>query len=419
MSEALDPERTDDPAAVRRMSHTLRDALAYSRARNYVGWDYCDGLSSRLLRALPVENKWVNLAFQETIKRSPVNVRPPFLVERRRNFMGAGLFAAANLTADRLAEREVPGADPTVDYRGEARHLVDWLLDNRSTGYSGFCGGHNHRIQTLDTLSRPEDPSVVSTAAPVRALLAASILDREYADTARTAADFVVWDLQYRSVDDGAVVDYHTNDSDEYYTINAGAIGARLLVDLYDHFGDPELLDRATAILDHVAALQTDRGGWHYREPPDASHLSMDNFHNGFVVESFLRYADVAGDRYADTVDDALAFYRTMFEDSGAPRWDESSAYPRDVHACSQGILTFTYAGDHELARRIFDWTHGELYAGDGRFRFRKGRFLSKRYTLMRWCQAWMAYAMAEHLRVTAGIDLPGLPSAAIGDRVQ
>ncbi|WP_237560586.1 antibiotic ABC transporter permease [Halostella litorea] len=413
MSETVDAVRTDDSPAVERMSRTLRETLSYSRARNYVGWDYCDGLSSRLLRALPVENKWVNLAFQETIKRAPVNVRPLFLVERRRNFMGAGLFAAANLATGRLAARDVPGTDPSVDYAGEARHLVDWLLDNRSTGYRGFCGGHKHRIQTLDTLSHPADPSVVATAPPVRALLAASTLDPEYAAPARTAADFVVDDLHYREVDGGAVIDYHTNDSDEYYTINAGAIGARLLVDLYEHTGDAELLDRATAILDHVAALQTDRGGWHYRDPADASHLSMDNFHNGFVVESFLRYADVAGDRYADTVDDALAFSRTMFEDSGAPRWDESSAYPRDIHACAQGILTFTYAGDQELARRIFDWTRAELYAGDGRFRFRKGRVVSKRYTLMRWCQAWMAYAMAEHLRVTAGIDLPGLPTAA------
>jgi len=417
MSETIDAVAVDGTETVRRMSRTLRETLAYSRARNYVGWDYCDGLSSRLLRALPVENKWVNIAFQETIKRAPINVRPLFLVERRRNFMGAGLFAAANLAVDRLAARGVPGTDPSVDYVGEARHLVDWLLDNRSTGYRGFCGGHKHRIQTLDALSHPADPSVVSTAPPVRALLAASTLDPEYATVARTAADFVLDDLRYREVDDGAVIDYHTNDGDEYYTINAGAIGARLLVDLFDHFGDRALLDRATAILDHVAALRTDRGGWHYRDPPEASHLSMDNFHNGFVVESFLRYADVAGDRYADTVVDALAFYRTMFEDSGAPRWDESSAYPRDVHAAAQGILTFTYAGDYALARRIFDWAHEKLYAGDGRFRFRKGRVVSKRYTLMRWCQAWMAYAMAEHLRVVEGIDLPGLSSSAVAGR--
>jgi hypothetical protein len=32
---------------------------------------------------------------------------------------------------------------------------------------------------------------------------------------------------------------------------------------------------------------------------------------------------------------------------------------------------------------------------GDGRFYYRKGRYYTKRITLMRWCQAWMAYALA------------------------
>ena len=396
-----------------RVATALPDALGYARERDYVGWDYCDGLSSRFLQALPVDNKWLNVAVQETVKRSPVNVRPLFLVERRRNFMGAGLFATANLVADRLVSAGALDGNYPVDYAAEARSLADWLVEERSTGYSGFCGGHKHRIQTLNALGEPNDPSVVSTAFPVRALLAASTLEEGYADVARTAADFVVEDLNYREVGDSAVIDYHTKDADDYYTINAGAIGARLLIDLYDRFGDPAYRDRATKILDHVAGLQTDRGGWYYRDPPDASHLSMDNFHNGFVVECFLRYADAVDDRYAGVIDDALAFYRTMFDASGAPDWDEESAYPRDVHACAQGVLVFSYAGDDGFARRILNWTLDELYGDDGGFRFRKHRYYTKRVTLMRWCQAWMCYAMAEHLRVTNGLgsDVPGLPA--------
>jgi len=270
-----------------RVATALPDALGYARERDYVGWDYCDGLSSRFLQALPVDNKWLNVAVQETVKRSPVNVRPLFLVERRRNFMGAGLFATANLVADRLVSAGALDGDRPVDYAAEARSLADWLIEERSTGYSGFCGGHKHRIQTLNALGEPNDPSVVSTAFPVRALLAASTLEEGYADVARTAADFVVEDLNYREVGDSAVIDYHTKDADDYYTINAGAIGARLLIDLYDRFGDPAYRDRATKILDHVAGLRTDRGGWYYRDPPDASHLSMDDFHDGFVAECF------------------------------------------------------------------------------------------------------------------------------------
>jgi hypothetical protein len=415
MTRAVEIDVPDRTASREGTARTLRAALAYSREQSYVGWDYCDGLSSRLLRAVPVENKWLNVAVQETVKRAPVNVRPLFLVEQRRNFMGCGLFATANLVADRLVDGGVLQETPDAEYGAEAESLARWLVENRSTGYSGFCGGHKHRIQTLDALGRPNDPSVVSTAPAVRALLGVAERDPRYAEVARTAAEFVLDDLRYREVDTGAVVDYHVRDSDEYYTINAGAIAARLLLDLYERFGDDELRERATAILDHVAHLQTDRGGWHYRDPPDASHLSMDNFHNGFIVECFLRYADVVGSRYDGTIDDALGFYRTLFDASGAPNWDESSAYPRDVHASAQGILVFTYAGESDLARRIIEWTLDELYAGDGRFYHRAGRFYTKRTTLMRWCQAWMCYALAEHLRVASGIDgVTGVPEGVL-----
>jgi hypothetical protein len=126
----------------------------------------------------------------------------------------------------------------------------------------------------------------------------------------------------------------------------------------------------------------------------------MDNHHNGFVIEAFQRYHDVTGmDRYEETLSEALAFYReALFEESGAPNFDEANAYPRDIHAATQGVLVFTYAGDLAFASRILAWTLDALHAGDGRFYFRKHRYHTKRHVLMRWCQAWMAYAISEYL---------------------
>lgn len=403
---ALDTDTVQSGATIRNeYAGVLFDVLQYARERDYTGWDYGDGMSSRIRQRLPFENRWVNLAFQETIKRAPVNVRPLFLVEQRRNYKGTALFTMANLRAHDLATAtgRKRGGRPReqVDFLEEATSLADWLLQNRCQGYSGFCGGHRHELQHLETKGVPNDPDVVSTSYAVKALLAAGRLDERYPDVARTAADFVVEDLKYREVDGGAKINYHMNHDDEIYTLNAGSLGARLFVDLYDYFDDDEHLDRATAIFDYLAASQFDNGGWKYREPASSSHLSMDNHHNGFVVESFLRYAEVVdGDRYRETIDRALDFYReTLFESDGAPNWDERRSYPRDIHAVAQGILTFSYAGDHEFARRILDWSLQNLYAGDGQFYYRRQRFYTKRITLMRWCQAWMAYAIAEYLR--------------------
>ncbi|WP_323171702.1 antibiotic ABC transporter permease [Natrialba sp. PRR66] len=382
----------------------LDATLAYARRHDYVGPDYGDGLSSRLVQSLPFENRALNLVVQETVKRTPVDVRPLFRVECKRNYKGAALFAMANLNYHDLARRS-DAVSPACDPLGEADRLADWLADERITDYSGFCGGHRHPIQHLHTKGVPSDPDIVSTAYAVRAFLQAARHDEatsEYADLARTAADFLVEDLNYREVDEGAKIDYHMNHPEDSYTINAAAVGAAMLVDLYEFFGDDEFSERATNILDHIAAAQTDVGGWPYRLPASASHLSMDSHHNGFVIEAFQRYRDAIDDgRYADTLSTALEFYREeLFELDGAPNFDEGNAYPRDIHASTQGMLVFTREGELEFAERILRWVLANLRVEgeEGRFYYRQYRHHTKRVTLMRWCQGWMAYALSEFM---------------------
>jgi hypothetical protein len=371
------------------MRPTLEATLRYARERDYTGWDLYDGESSRLLQALPFEYKWVNLGFQQLVRRAPVNIRPLLGVEQRRNYMGVALFTLANLRAYELTGDE--------SYRSEALDLADWLVENRSIGYSGFCGGHNHPVQGLSRRTYPNTPGVVGTSCAVKALLAADgYADADYKRRAKTAADFVFEDLNYTDHPEGARIDYKPDRSTDHYTLNANALGARLLVDLYDVFGDQRFETGAREILDYVASQQTAQGGWLYRDPPGTSHLGLDNFHNGFIVESFLRYRGVCEqDRYVDTIDESIAFYRTLFDGDGAPHYDSSKRYPHDVHSSAQGAVVFSMLGEMGRARRILDWAVENLSDGNGRFYHEKRRFFTKRITLMRWCQAWMAHGLA------------------------
>jgi hypothetical protein len=387
------PPRTADAERVRQ---ALEQALAYAADREYTGWDYADGLSSRLRTALPVENRWVNLAFQEGIKRTPVNVRPLFLVEQRRSFMGAGLFVLVHRTLDRLRSE-----NDGFDHPGAACRLADWLVDNRCRGYSGFCGGHRHENQHLAHKTTPAEPDVVTTAVAVKGLLAAADYDGRYAEVARTAERFLVEDMRYRAVGDTARIDYYPQEPSDRHTLNATAMAAQTFLDLFELTGRDRLRERAAALLDFVVTHQTDRGGWYYRVPASASHLSMDTHHNCFIVESLLRYHEVTDtDRYAQSLSTAVEFLRaSLFRADGAPNWDETASYPRDIHAAAQGILAFTAAGDLSFAGRIVEWTLATLYLGGGRFGFRRHRLYTERTTLMRWCQAWPCYALATYLR--------------------
>jgi len=382
----------DNRISDRWVTDSLAMTLDYARERDYCGWDLYDGESSRILQVLPVENKWINLLFQQFPRRAPVNVRPLLAVEQRRSFMGIALFTVANLRM-----YELSGQD---EFRDEARELADWLVENRISGYSGFCGGHRHPLQDRTKRLMEDDPDIVSTTYAVKALLAAGeYIDPGYRNVALTAADFVFEDLDYSSHPDGARIKYNPIDTGDHYTLNANALGARLLANLYDVFGEPRFLEGARNILDYVAAQQTEEGGWMYRDPPESSHLSLDNFHNGFVIESLLRYQETSEtDRYAETLNDAVAFYRGLFTDDGAPWFDESNEYPRDVHSSAQGAVVFTMLGDRAFARRVIEWAVTNLSNRKGAFYHEKRRYYTKRTTLMRWCQAWMAQGISRYL---------------------
>ncbi len=378
----------------------LGKTLRYARERDYTGWDYADGMSSRVLRGLPFESKWLNLVVQESIKRAPVNVRPYLLVEQRRNYKGIALFTMANLTAHRLGLAD----GNAVDYEAEARDLAEWLVAERTPGYAGFCGASRHEIQYFDKKGLPSWPDMVSTSYAVRALLAAHDAgldtgETDYSKTVRSVSKFIDEDLEYEEIPEGARMKYVPTWSSEHYTLNAVALGGITLLELAARF-EGDYRERGEKLLDYVVSRQQPEGGWMYRDPPSASHLSMDNHHNGFIIESLLRHAELTGsDRYADALDEALPFYRDeLFEPNGAPNWDESRAYPRDIHGAAQGIIVFSRAGDFHTAERIIEWVLGALYVGDGRFYFRRERFYTKRITLMRWCEAWMAYALATYL---------------------
>jgi hypothetical protein len=132
----------------------------------------------------------------------------------------------------------------------------------------------------------------------------------------------------------------------------------------------------------------------------------MDNFHNGFIIESLLRYPEVCdSDRYRSSLSDAVPFYRSLFGPSGAPHYDESNRYPYDIHSSAQGAVVFSLLGERDRAGSIIQWAVDNLSNKKGRFYHEKRRFYTKRITLMRWCQAWMAHGLAAFLSESKTVE--------------
>jgi hypothetical protein len=76
---------------------------------------------------------------------------------------------------------------------------------------------------------------VVSTSYAVKALLLLSeAFDISYDDTVESAATFLFDHLDYTEADGRVRIKYRVDDTGDWYTINTNALGAHMLLDLYE-----------------------------------------------------------------------------------------------------------------------------------------------------------------------------------------
>lgn len=151
---------------------------------------------------------------------------------------------------------------------------------------------------------------------------------------------------------------------------------------------------------------RTEYCAWYYTYPFNKSLIVHDNYHTGGILDGLFEYYQETGDDcYLDVYKKGLQYYRAnLFENNGAPRWMNNKKYPFDIHGSAQGIISFAKASilfpEYKTqAQKTVLWTISHLFdKKTSEFFYRKGRFLDWKYSLMRWCNAWMTRAMAEHI---------------------
>jgi len=222
---------------------------------------------------------------------------------------------------------------------------------------------------------------------------------------AQDVARFIMEELPVlRKSDEEAAIGYvlHGNDG---VVLNINALAGAFLVKVWKETGDEELLMFARKLIAFTAKRRTPYFAWYYTDPKEKSPITHDNYHTGGILDALLEYFEATqDDRYQDVYWKGLQYYQTkLFEADGAPRWMNDRKYPFDVHGAAQGIISFAKAARHKQefsaqAERIAFWAWANLYRPQTRdFAYRKGRFVTWNYSLMRWCNAWMARALAQY----------------------
>lgn len=367
----------------------------------YTGYSKFDALESPLVAALSFGWWPLRLVWTQLVTRSPLDVRPVLRVRRGINPEAPALFARANLDC-----RESGLAGPFAE---RAAACLQWLVEHdRSSrgGYSGRCWGYPHAWQSPGFYQPPDFPNCYVTTIVAAALLHGhgAFGDDRYLAAARSACNFILRDLRVLEEDSEQKCISYVPDLDaNFVVINVNALAAALLAETAAVTGETELLTQARKLMTWVVRQQTPYGAWHYTVNSRRSLVAHDNYHTGMILDALLAYERASGDaRFRPAFESGLAFYRVqLFLPDGAPKWTSDRVWPHDVHGSAQGTLTFALAGDVEMAARIGTWAVRHFYKGKGEFAYQRGRWINKRFTLMHWCNGWMARGLAALLRAT------------------
>jgi polysaccharide biosynthesis protein VpsJ len=380
-------------AAKAQIAEAIGRLSGWLENNNYRGYDTFDGLNAKYVRRLTFETKILRTVLQQGVRRFPINLRPLLGVEKSHSSKGMGFLARGFIRLHRAT------GDPAWSEKAEM--ALQWLIDNQCRGYHGACWGNHFDYQSRSTYVDKNVPSVVWTSLIGHAFLDAyDHFNREaFLKIADSACEHIVKDLGARMDGDTHCIHYFPNSTHQVH--NANTLGGSLLARTYAHTGNKSYLSFAEKAIRYTAKYQRPDFSWYYGEMDNLRWV--DNFHTGYVLDSFKYYADSTGDTTFDKqVRNGYEYWKNaFFLPDGTPKYYNHRTLPLDIQCSAQAIDTLVFFDDRDpgsgaLALKIAQWTIKNMQDRSGYFYYRRySPWLVNKTPTLHWGQATMLCALA------------------------
>lgn len=372
---------------------SIERLVQWLKRNDYRGYDTFDGLNARLLRPFTFESRFLRTVLQQGVRRFPLNLRPVLGVRKNYSTKAMGFLARGFIRLHSSTKDEL--------WAAEAQRCLEWLIANRSIGYSGACWGNHFDYQSRGFYLPKGVPTVVWTSLIGHAFLDGydHFDDEQHLQTAISACESVLRDLRRFPDGDSACIAYIPGSDCQVH--NANTLGASLLARTWSYTSATEYLEVARQAFEYTAKYQQPNGSWWYGEK-DNMHW-VDNFHTAYVLDCFKYYSEVTGDRSFESVIDRGYWYwkDNFFLVDGTPRYYNYKTPPIDIQCCSQAIDTLVFFRNRDsdsldLATKVALWTVTNMQNDDGHFYYRRyNSWLVNRTATLHWGQATMLCALA------------------------
>jgi len=382
-----------DTAAASLIRESIFRLFDWLEKNDYRGYDTFDGLSARFGRPLTFENEFLRTVLQQGVRRFPLNLRPLLGVDKGHSTKGMGFLARAFIRLHQ-STRDSQWAE-------RAESALQWLIENRSPGYSGACWGNHFDYQSRTFYLPKGVPTIVWTS-----LIGHAFLDGyehfkrdSYLQIAVSACEHIVHDLKTWPHGEGICINYIPGQKCEVH--NANALGAGLLARTYSHTLHDPYRALAMKAMQYSAAHQQPDASWYYGEEPNLHWI--DNFHTAYVLDSFKHYSESTADRQFDrNMKHGYEYWKqTFFLPNGTPKYYDHKTKPIDIQCSSQAIDTLVFFSRHDpealpLALKVAQWTIANMQDRTGYFYYRRySKWLVNKTPTLHWGQATTMCALA------------------------
>lgn len=372
----------------------LNNVYRWSSDQQFRGYNKHDGLNSPLMKLFLGWGKWPRIIAIQSVMRSPVNIRPLIGVKKTYNPKGLALFTQGSLDLYQTSGNQ--------SHLQNAQSTLDTLQKTTSPGkWSGNCWGYHYPWQDPGFYARTNTPNAVVTSFVCEAFLDAfkHTQKTEYLNIVASAIEFFLNDLTVLKDTADELCFAYMPLPMTMRVMDVSILIGTVIARYSEYSGNDKYLNYAHRLVRYVVNQQTDYHAWYYTDPPGDSHITHDNYHTGFILDALSRYMKATKNyEYQDNYNKGLEYYANhLFNQNGSPKWMNNKDYPHDIHGSAQGIITFSrhFAEYPGLAEKIVNWSLENMYHQDGRFFYQETSFYKKRFTLLRWCNAWMFRALS------------------------
>ena len=375
--------------------HTSLQRLEQWLTHNgWVGFDPYDVKGSDLyltFQKFPI----IRYPLSNSVEFFPRLTRTLFRIQPAYNAKAMALFARGYLNLYRSMAEE--------KFLEKAKYCLNWLINNPSPGYSGYCWGYPFDWQSVIFIPKGTPSSVVTSQAAHAFIDAYEIThNQEYLDIACSCCSFFLHDLKRDNVTPESLCFSYTP-IDTYHVHNANLWTASVLIRIGSNISNPDLKETALKAYRYTINHQNNDGSWIYWGPPDSYNRVIDNYHTGFVLECLnIARRNLRNQWEWDTpLLKGLDYYKKhLFLEDGTPRLRNDATYPIDIHSCAQAIITFAEFADvdlelKDLLEKVVNWSIANMQDQSGYFYYRKYKNRIDRMPYIRWGQAWMLRAMS------------------------